>query len=74
MLSEYFDVSRRIVDSYGGHVEKFIGDAVMALWGAPVANEDDAERAVRAALDLGAAVTGLGDTAGRGRCASGLAF
>ncbi len=64
MLSEYFDVSRRIVDSYGGRVEKFIGDAVMALWGAPVANEDDAERAVRAALDLGAAVTGLGDRLG----------
>src|ERR1700761_2680913 len=61
MLSEYFDIARRIVDSYGGRVEKFIGDAVMALWGAPVANEDDAERAVRAALDLVAAVTALGD-------------
>jgi class 3 adenylate cyclase/predicted ATPase len=64
MLSEYFDMSRRIVDSYGGRVEKFIGDAVMALWGAPVAHEDDAERAVRAALDLVAAVTGLGDKLG----------
>ena len=39
MLSEYFDSSRRIIDSYGGRVEKFIGDAVMALWGAPVAHE-----------------------------------
>ena len=64
MLSEYFDMSRRIVESYGGTVEKFIGDAVMALWGAPVANEDDAERAVRAGLDLVAAVTGLGDRLG----------
>jgi class 3 adenylate cyclase/tetratricopeptide (TPR) repeat protein len=64
MLSEYFDHARRIVDSYGGRVEKFIGDAVMALWGAPVANEDDAERAVRAALDLVAAVTALGDRLG----------
>ena len=64
MLSEYFDVSRRIVASYGGRIEKFIGDAVMALWGAPVAHEDDAERAVRAALDLVAAVTGLGDRLG----------
>jgi class 3 adenylate cyclase/predicted ATPase len=64
MLSEYFEGSRRIVNSYGGKVEKFIGDAVMALWGAPVAHEDDAERAVRAALDLVAAVTGLGDRLG----------
>ena len=64
MLSEYFDASRRIIDSYGGRVEKFIGDAVMALWGAPVAHEDDAERAVRAGLDLVAAVTALGDRLG----------
>jgi class 3 adenylate cyclase len=64
MLSEYFDASRRIIDSYGGRVEKFIGDAVMALWGAPVAHEDDAERAVRAALDLVASVTALGDRLG----------
>src|SRR5207247_2644347 len=45
---------------YGGTVEKFIGDAVMAVWGTPVAQEDDAERAVRAALDLVAAVAELG--------------
>jgi class 3 adenylate cyclase len=64
MLSEYFDRSRRIIDSYGGRVEKFIGDAMMALWGAPVAHEDDAERAVRAGLDLVAAVTALGDRLG----------
>ena len=64
MLSEYFDSSRRIIDSYGGRVEKFIGDAVMALWGAPVAHEDDAERAVRAGLDLVAAITALGDKMG----------
>ena len=36
-LSEYFAASRRIVESYGGRLEKFIGDAVMALWGAPIA-------------------------------------
>ena len=52
MLSRYFEVAREVIESYGGAVEKFIGDAVMAVWGAPVAREDDAERSVRAALDL----------------------
>src|SRR6266496_3596381 len=51
---------RREIERYGGTVEKFIGDAVMAVWGAPVAHEDDAERAVRAGLDLVAAVAALG--------------
>ena len=41
-----------VIGRYGGTVEKFIGDAVMAVWGAPTAHEDDAERAVRAALEL----------------------
>ena len=50
--------------STGGTVEKFIGDAVMAVWGTPTATEDDAERAVRAALDLVAAVSALGDEVG----------
>src|ERR687887_658783 len=40
------------LERYGGTVEKFIGDAVMALFGAPVAHEDDPERAVRAALSI----------------------
>ena len=60
LLSEYFDRAQRIVDAYGGTIEKFIGDAVMAVWGAPTANEDDAERAVRAALEIVDAVTALG--------------
>ena len=64
LLSRYFDFARSIVDRYGGTVEKFIGDAVMAVWGVPVANEDDAERAVRAALDLVAGVEKLGHEAG----------
>jgi class 3 adenylate cyclase/tetratricopeptide (TPR) repeat protein len=59
-LSRYFDIATEIVGRYGGRVEKFIGDAVMALWGAPTAREDDAERAVRAALDLVDAVSVLG--------------
>jgi class 3 adenylate cyclase/predicted ATPase len=59
LLSDYFDTARTVIERYGGTVEKFIGDAVMAVWGAPVAQEDDAERAVRAGLDLVAAVPGL---------------
>ena len=59
LLTRYFETSRTIIERYGGTVEKFIGDAVMAVWGTPVATEDDAERAVRAALDLVAAVPGL---------------
>jgi class 3 adenylate cyclase/tetratricopeptide (TPR) repeat protein len=64
LLSRYFDTSRRIIGRFGGTVEKFIGDAVMAVWGTPVATEDDAERAVRAALDLTAAVAALGEETG----------
>jgi len=60
LLGHYFDMSREVIGRYGGTVEKFIGDAVMALWGAPVAQEDDAERAVRAALELADAVRALG--------------
>ena len=56
----YFDLAREVVGRYGGTVEKFIGDAVMAVWGAPIAHEDDAERAVRAALELVDAVRALG--------------
>ncbi|HEY5092918.1 MAG TPA: adenylate/guanylate cyclase domain-containing protein [Acidimicrobiales bacterium] len=64
LLTQYFDRAQRIIDSYGGTVEKFIGDAVMAVWGAPTANEDDAERAVRAALDVVASVAELGSNSG----------
>ena len=60
LLSGYFELARAIVARYGGIVEKFIGDAVMAVWGAPVANEDDAERAVRAGLELVSAVSAYG--------------
>ena len=59
-LTRYFDLARELIERYGGTVEKFIGDAVMAVWGAPTAREDDAERAVRAALDLVGAVRSLG--------------
>jgi class 3 adenylate cyclase/predicted ATPase len=63
LLSQYFAVARTVISRYGGVVEKFIGDAVMAVWGTPVATEGDAERAVRAALDLMAAVEQLGTDA-----------
>ena len=64
LLSEYFEVARTVIGRYGGVVEKFIGDAVMAVWGTPAATEGDAERAVRAALDLVTAVAELGAEAG----------
>ncbi|MFZ0666636.1 MAG: adenylate/guanylate cyclase domain-containing protein, partial [Acidimicrobiales bacterium] len=64
LLSEYFERTRTIILRYGGVVEKFIGDAVMAVWGTPVATEGDAERAVRAALEVLAMVTEVGDEVG----------
>jgi class 3 adenylate cyclase/tetratricopeptide (TPR) repeat protein len=64
LLSRYFESSRRLIGRYGGTVEKFIGDAVMAVWGTPVAKEDDAERAARAALELVDVVAALGDEVG----------
>ena len=62
-MSRYFEVARTVIVRYGGAVEKFIGDAVMAVWGTPSATEQDAERAVRAALDLIDAVEQLGSEA-----------
>ncbi len=59
LLSRYFELARTLIGRYGGTVEKFIGDAVMAVWGTPVATESDAERAVRAALELVASVPEL---------------
>jgi class 3 adenylate cyclase/tetratricopeptide (TPR) repeat protein len=64
LLAQYFDRCSALIERYGGTVEKFIGDAVMAVWGTPVAREDDAERAVRAALSLTGAVTALGEEVG----------
>jgi class 3 adenylate cyclase/tetratricopeptide (TPR) repeat protein len=56
LLGPYYQRLRRELERHGGTVEKFIGDAVMALFGAPVAHEDDPERAVRAALAIRAAI------------------
>jgi class 3 adenylate cyclase/tetratricopeptide (TPR) repeat protein len=64
LMSHYFDRCRTLIERYGGTVVKFIGDAVMAVWGTPIAREDDAERAVRAALSLTRAVAALGEEVG----------
>jgi class 3 adenylate cyclase/tetratricopeptide (TPR) repeat protein len=56
----YYEQMRAILERHGGTVEKFIGDAVMAVFGVPVAHEDDALRAVRAAWEMQAAVSALG--------------
>jgi class 3 adenylate cyclase len=56
-LREYHAVVRREIERFGGTVEKFIGDAAVGMWGAPVIHEDDAERAVRAAFSI---VEGVG--------------
>jgi class 3 adenylate cyclase len=60
LTNRYLTVMVESIDAHGGYVDKFIGDAVMAVWGAPVAREDDPERAVRGALELVDAVRSLG--------------
>jgi class 3 adenylate cyclase/tetratricopeptide (TPR) repeat protein len=52
VMARYFETAKAVVERHGGTVEKFIGDAVMAVFGVPVVHEDDALRAVRAAADL----------------------
>jgi class 3 adenylate cyclase/tetratricopeptide (TPR) repeat protein len=59
MLRVYHDLLRREIERFGGTLEKFIGDAVMAVFGAPVTHEDDAERATRAALRIVDAIAEL---------------
>jgi class 3 adenylate cyclase len=77
VLSRYFAVARLAVDRHGGVIEKFIGDAVMAVWGTPVAHEDDAERAVRSALqivdEVGRIAVGDGFLSARGGVLTGEA-
>lgn len=64
LLTEYIELATGLIGRYGGSVDKFIGDAVMAVWGSPVAHEDDAERAVRAALDFVEAIHRLAERTG----------
>ena len=60
LLARYFEAMKAIVERHGGSVEKFIGDAVMAVFGVPVVHEDDALRAVRAAVEMRDALPELG--------------
>jgi class 3 adenylate cyclase/tetratricopeptide (TPR) repeat protein len=60
LLARYFEQMKAIVERHGGSVEKFIGDAVMAVFGVPVVHEDDALRAVRAAVEMRDAFPALG--------------
>ena len=59
LLNRYFAVVDGVIERHGGHVDKHIGDGLMAVFGAPVAHADDPERAVRAAVDIHAAVAAL---------------
>jgi adenylate cyclase len=59
LLSDYFTEMVDIIFSHGGTLDKFIGDAIMALWGAPIAHADDADRAVQAAVAMQRAITTL---------------
>src|SRR5688572_28394911 len=61
VMSRYYEIAQVIVSGHGGTVEKFVGDAVMAVFGMPVAHEDDPLRAARAAVELRDAVRALGE-------------
>ena len=61
VMSRYFDIARAALERHGGTVEKFIGDAVVAVFGVPVAHEDDALRAARAAFELRESIVELNE-------------
>ncbi|WP_170560607.1 adenylate/guanylate cyclase domain-containing protein [Ruegeria atlantica] len=65
LLSAYFEVADGIVNSFGGTVDKHVGDSVMAVFGAPISHGNDAERAVRAAIAIQDAMPGVSEQAGR---------
>lgn len=61
MLNEYFGVMVKIINAHGGVVDKFIGDAIMAVWGAPQSSDRDAHKAVRACLEMRKALSNLNE-------------
>ena len=63
LMAGYFSLARKVIEHHGGTVEKFVGDAVMAVFGVPLVHEDDALRAVRAAAELRDEIDRLGDLA-----------
>src|SRR5687767_932676 len=67
VMGRYFDRMKTVVEGHGGTVEKFIGDAVMAVFGLPTLHEDDALRAVRAAVDMRSALAELNEELERER-------
>ena len=62
VITRYFDAMQTVIERHGGTVEKFIGDAVMAVFGVPQVHEDDALRAVRAAVDMREALAALNES------------
>ena len=64
LLARYFERMKAIVERHGGSVEKFIGDAVMAVFGVPAVHEDDALRACRAAVEMRDGIRGAGRSRG----------
>jgi class 3 adenylate cyclase/tetratricopeptide (TPR) repeat protein len=65
VLARYFSTMKTVIERYGGTLEKFIGDAVLAVFGVPVVHEDDALRAARSAWEMKAALVPLNDTLAR---------
>ncbi len=65
MLGRFYEVTDEIVERFGGSIDKHIGDSVMAVFGAPVAHDDDAIRAVRAAVEIHRMMPSIGGGAGQ---------
>jgi class 3 adenylate cyclase len=65
LLEQFFDRADRVIQQHGGHIVRHIGDCAMAVFGAPVAHDNDAERAARAALAIQAAMPEVSERAGR---------
>ena len=65
LLEQFYDRADRVIQEHGGHIDRHIGDCVMAVFGAPVAHDNDAERAARAALAIQAAIPEVSARVGR---------